>query len=56
MAFLAAMVGTDLAAGSAQSALKTICEETPAIQLAARHCFLLEDPLNDSIDDIANVR
>lgn len=50
VAFLAAMVGPEAAAGSAQSALKAISEEAPATQLAARHCFLLEDPPSDSKD------
>jgi SWI/SNF related-matrix-associated actin-dependent regulator of chromatin subfamily C len=51
VAFLAAMVGPEVAAGSAQSALKAISEEAPAIQLAARHCFLLEDPPSDTKDN-----
>jgi SWI/SNF related-matrix-associated actin-dependent regulator of chromatin subfamily C len=51
VAFLATMVGPEVAAGSAQSALKAISEEAPAIQLAARHCFLLEDPPSDTKDN-----
>lgn len=51
VAFLAALVGPQVAAFSAQSTLSTISEEAPAIQLAAKHCFLLEDPPSDTKDN-----
>lgn len=51
VAFLAALVGPQVAAFSAQSTLNTISEEAPAIQLAAKHCFLLEDPPSDTKDN-----
>ncbi|GLJ29997.1 hypothetical protein SUGI_0593040 [Cryptomeria japonica] len=56
VAFLAAMVGRELAAASAQSALKAIHDNTPAMQLAAKHCFRLGDPLDDSKDENTNSR
>ncbi|OVA04519.1 zinc finger protein [Macleaya cordata] len=42
-AYLAGLVEPDVAAASARNSLKTITEESPGIQLAARHCFILED-------------
>ncbi|KAI3996051.1 hypothetical protein MKX01_024996 [Papaver californicum] len=43
-AYLAGLVEFDFAAASAHSSVKIISDESPAIQLAARHCFILEDP------------
>ncbi|KAI3946144.1 hypothetical protein MKX01_024900 [Papaver californicum] len=43
-AYLAGLVDFDFAAASARSSVKIISDESPAIQLAARHCFILEDP------------
>lgn len=37
----------DNAITSCRSSLKAISEESPAIQLATRHCFILEDPPGD---------
>ncbi|XXG83381.1 hypothetical protein AAC387_Pa10g1148 [Persea americana] len=34
----------DVAAASTQSSLKAISKDFPNIQLASKHCFLLEDP------------
>ncbi|XP_054778921.1 SWI/SNF complex subunit SWI3D isoform X2 [Prosopis cineraria] len=42
--FLARLVGSDMAVASAHSSLKSISSNSPSIELAARHCFLLEDP------------
>ncbi|KAI3895610.1 hypothetical protein MKW98_025401 [Papaver atlanticum] len=42
-AYLAGLVELDYAAASARSSLKIISDKSPAIQLAARHCFILED-------------
>ncbi|KAG2703460.1 hypothetical protein I3760_06G138400 [Carya illinoinensis] len=42
--FLARLVGPDAAIASAHSSLKSISGCSPGLQLAARHCFLLEDP------------
>ncbi|KAF8405208.1 hypothetical protein HHK36_010108 [Tetracentron sinense] len=47
--FLARLVEPDVATASARSSLKIISGDSPGIQLAARHCFLLEDPPNDRI-------
>ncbi|KAL6012342.1 hypothetical protein ACLOJK_002829 [Asimina triloba] len=43
-AFLAGLVDSDMASASARSSLKAMSEESPGVQLSARHCFLLEDP------------
>lgn len=47
-AFLARLVGPDLATASAHNSLKSLSGNSPSIELAARHCFLLEDPPNDN--------
>lgn len=44
--FLARLVGSDVAIASAHSSLKSISGSSPSIDLAARHCFILEDPPN----------
>ncbi|XP_058081748.1 SWI/SNF complex subunit SWI3D isoform X2 [Magnolia sinica] len=44
VAFLAGLEEPGMAAASARSSLKAMAEDSPGIQLAARHCFLLEDP------------
>ncbi|KAJ1293844.1 hypothetical protein BS78_01G100100 [Paspalum vaginatum] len=43
-AFLAGLVEGDNATTSWRSSLKAISEVSPALQLASRHCFILEDP------------
>ncbi|XP_061363567.1 SWI/SNF complex subunit SWI3D-like [Gastrolobium bilobum] len=43
-AFLARLVGSDLAVASAHSSLKSMSGNYPGTELAARCCFLLEDP------------
>ncbi|GLU02917.1 hypothetical protein SLE2022_201480 [Rubroshorea leprosula] len=45
--FLARLVDPGIATASARSSLKSISGNTPGVQLAARHCFLLEDPPDD---------
>uniref|UniRef100_A0A6M2F0Q8 SWI/SNF complex subunit SWI3D n=1 Tax=Populus davidiana TaxID=266767 RepID=A0A6M2F0Q8_9ROSI len=42
--FLARLVGPDVATASACSSLKSLSSNSPGMQLASRHCFLLEDP------------
>ncbi|XP_026394240.1 SWI/SNF complex subunit SWI3D-like isoform X2 [Papaver somniferum] len=42
-AYLAGLVEFDYAAASTRSSLKIISDKSAAIQLAARHCFVLED-------------
>lgn len=42
--FLARMVGSDVAAASARSSLKSVSGSSPGLQLVMRHCFILEDP------------
>lgn len=46
-AFLALLGGPDLTTASARSSLKSISGNSPAMQLAAKHCFILEDPPGD---------
>ncbi|XP_065855145.1 SWI/SNF complex subunit SWI3D isoform X2 [Euphorbia lathyris] len=46
-AFLGNLVGSDVAAASAFSSLKSVNSDSPGVQLATRHCFLLEDPPDD---------
>ena len=45
--FFARLIGPNIAAASAQSSLKSLSGSSPSIQLAARNCFLLEDPPDD---------
>lgn len=47
-AFLARLVGPDVAIASAHNSLKSISASSPGTELATRHCFLLEDPPSDS--------
>ncbi|KAF7840934.1 SWI/SNF complex subunit SWI3D [Senna tora] len=54
--FLARLVGSDVAVASAHSSLKSISGNSPSIELAARHCFLLEDPPNDKKEPISSER
>ncbi|XP_038887838.1 SWI/SNF complex subunit SWI3D [Benincasa hispida] len=59
-AFLARLVGPDVASASARFSLKSISQKSPSLELATRHCFILEDPPDDkkaqvnseSIDDV----
>eukprot|EP00268_Persea_americana_P040525 TRINITY_DN4025_c0_g3_i1.p1 TRINITY_DN4025_c0_g3~~TRINITY_DN4025_c0_g3_i1.p1 ORF type:complete len:105 (+),score=21.74 TRINITY_DN4025_c0_g3_i1:500-814(+) len=44
--FLSGLVEPDAAAAWTQSSLKAMSEDSPNIQLASRHCFLLEDGPN----------
>ncbi|XP_062212241.1 SWI/SNF complex subunit SWI3D-like isoform X2 [Phragmites australis] len=54
-AFLAGLVEDDNAITSCRSSLKAISEVSPALQLASRHCFILEDPPNDLKDIYVSV-
>lgn len=45
--FLARLVEPGSATASTRSSLKSISGNTPGVQLASRHCFLLEDPPDD---------
>ncbi|CAL9021981.1 unnamed protein product, partial [Prunus brigantina] len=47
-AFLARLVGPDVAIASAHNSLKSISASSPGTELATRHCFLLEDPPSDN--------
>ncbi|KAK7404445.1 hypothetical protein VNO78_05347 [Psophocarpus tetragonolobus] len=42
--FLAHLVGSDMAVASAHSSIKSMSRNSPSTELAARCCFLLEDP------------
>ncbi|XP_023529451.1 SWI/SNF complex subunit SWI3D-like [Cucurbita pepo subsp. pepo] len=46
-AFLARLVGPDVASASAHFSLKSMSQKSPSLDLATRHCFILEDPLDD---------
>ncbi|XVF45260.1 hypothetical protein PTKIN_Ptkin02bG0191000 [Pterospermum kingtungense] len=52
--FFARLVGPNIAAASAQSSLKSLCGGSPSIELAARNCFLLEDPPDDKKESVVN--
>ncbi|XP_039064310.1 SWI/SNF complex subunit SWI3D-like, partial [Hibiscus syriacus] len=45
--FFAHLVGPNIASVSAQSSLKLLSGSCPNLQLAARNCFVLEDPPDD---------
>ncbi|KAK5837892.1 SWI/SNF complex subunit SWI3D -like protein [Gossypium arboreum] len=45
--FFARLAGPKIGAASAQTSLKALSGSSPNIQLAARNCFLLEDPPDD---------
>lgn len=49
-AFLKELIEPNAAFNSFRSSLKAISEEPPNLQLAARHCFILEDPPSDMKD------
>jgi len=55
-AYLAGLVEDDNTTTSFRSSLKAISEVSPALQLASRHCFILEDPPNELKDICASVR
>ncbi|CAN1173138.1 SWI/SNF complex subunit SWI3D [Linum perenne] len=42
--FFVRLVGGDVASASAHNSLKSLSSSSPGVQLAARHCFLLEHP------------
>ncbi|CAK9315878.1 unnamed protein product [Citrullus colocynthis] len=46
-AFLARLVGSDVANASAHFSLKSISQKSPSLDLATRNCFILEDPPDD---------
>ncbi|KAL6650260.1 hypothetical protein ACP70R_009185 [Stipagrostis hirtigluma subsp. patula] len=49
-AFLAGLAEHGDAVTSCYSSLRAISERSPALQLATRHCFILQDPPNDLKD------
>uniref|UniRef100_A0A803LP45 SWI/SNF complex subunit SWI3D n=1 Tax=Chenopodium quinoa TaxID=63459 RepID=A0A803LP45_CHEQI len=53
-AFLSQLVEPDLAAASSCISLKTLSQSSPGSQLAARHCFILEDPPDDKKEHIVS--
>ncbi|KQK13472.1 SWI/SNF complex subunit SWI3D isoform X3 [Brachypodium distachyon] len=54
-AFLAGLVEDDNATTSCRSSLKAISEDSPSLQLASRHCYILEDPPSDLKDIFVSV-
>ncbi|GAB4837922.1 hypothetical protein Ancab_027450 [Ancistrocladus abbreviatus] len=54
MLFLMRLVEPATATAAACSALKLISGSSPSMQLAARHCFLLEDPADDKKQEIGS--
>lgn len=55
-AFLSSIVEPDAVLTSCRSSLGAMSEDMPGIQLATRHCFVLEDPPNDCKDPPTTVR
>jgi SWI/SNF related-matrix-associated actin-dependent regulator of chromatin subfamily C len=55
-AFLAGLVEDDNATTSCRSSVKAVSEVSPSLQLASRHCFILEHPPNDLKDACDIVR
>ncbi|CAO2815067.1 unnamed protein product [Amaranthus hypochondriacus] len=53
-AFLSQLVEPGLATASAHNSLKTISHSSPGLQLAERHCFVLEDPPDVEKEHIAS--
>ncbi|KAL5562961.1 hypothetical protein UlMin_032708 [Ulmus minor] len=53
-AFLARLVGADVATASAHSSIKSFSRNSPGLELATRHCFLLEDPPNDETEPVGS--
>ncbi|KAJ6802055.1 SWI/SNF complex subunit SWI3D-like [Iris pallida] len=53
-AFLTQLVESYAATTSTRRSLKAMSEESPGIQLATRHCFILEKPPNDMKDPPAS--
>ncbi|CAI9765518.1 unnamed protein product [Fraxinus pennsylvanica] len=51
-AFLARLVEPNIAAASVRSFLKSLSENSTSEQLAARHCFRLEDPPNNNKNSV----
>ncbi|CAJ1933486.1 unnamed protein product [Sphenostylis stenocarpa] len=54
--FLAHLVGTDVAVASAHSSIKSMSRNSPGIELAARCCFLLEDPMDNRKEPTSSER
>ncbi|KAL4364311.1 hypothetical protein GQ457_04G002220 [Hibiscus cannabinus] len=52
--FFACLVGPKIASASAQSSLKALSGCSPNIELAARNCFLLEDPPDDKKEQLGS--
>ncbi|TKY67550.1 SWI/SNF complex subunit SWI3D [Spatholobus suberectus] len=54
--FLAHLVGSDVAVASAHSSIKTMSRNSPGTELAARSCFLLEDPPDNKKEPTSSER
>ncbi|ESW03840.1 hypothetical protein PHAVU_011G046200 [Phaseolus vulgaris] len=54
--FLAHLVGTDVAVASAHSSIKSMSRNSPGTDLAARCCFLLEDPPDNKNEPTSSER
>lgn len=50
--FLARLIGPEVATASAHNSLKSIFGNSSSIELATRHCFLLEDPPKGNKDSV----
>ncbi|XP_048336251.2 SWI/SNF complex subunit SWI3D [Ziziphus jujuba] len=53
--FLARLIGPEVATASAHNSLKSISGNSSGIELATRHCFLLEDPPKGDKDSVDSV-
>ncbi|XP_042446750.1 SWI/SNF complex subunit SWI3D-like [Zingiber officinale] len=54
-AFLSSIVEPDAVLTSCRSSLGAMSEDMPGVQLATRHCFILEDPPKDCKDPLTTV-
>ncbi|KAL2328943.1 hypothetical protein Fmac_022370 [Flemingia macrophylla] len=54
--FLAHLVGSDVAVASAHSSIKSMSRNSPGTELAARCCFLLEDPPDNKKEPTSSER
>ncbi|XP_027357057.1 SWI/SNF complex subunit SWI3D-like [Abrus precatorius] len=55
-AFLAHLVGSDVAVASAHSSIKSMSGNSSGTELAARYCFLLEDPPDNKKESTSSER
>lgn len=52
--FLTQLVGSGRASAAVHSSLKSMSSNSPGMQLAARHCYILEDPPDDKKEQVGS--